>query len=625
MGEQGLLQCLRNSLLVGDGAIATYLYQQGISIGHCTEELVLSNPSLISEVHEAYYRAGARVIETHTFGANRERLTRYGLESKVTRLNREAVHIARESVGSDAYVLGVIGSICAGKVPVYDEEEYRAMYEEQAVALLHEGVDGILLETFLDLKELLLAVEAIRLLTPLPVFAQLSMMEIGRTRDAFTISEAFEKLASHGVNGVGINCRFGPVEVLRTLEKTIVPEQMILTAFPNAGRLGMSNGELHYKSMPDYFEETAGLLVDQGVRLLGGCCGTTPEHIVRIAKVLENKRPVKRKNPPRDGYQLPSNEMIVMHKRTRPNVAQQVRKKQRTIICEFDPPKDLDIMRFLQGAKKLKQAGVDAITMADNSLATARMSNLALGAILKKYDIEPLVHIACRDRNLLGQQSHLMGLHALGIDQILVITGDPTRMGDLPGAHSIYDVTSFELIRMVKQLNEGISFSGRKLKQKARFVVGAAFNPHVRKLEAAVKRLEKKIKAGADFVMTQPVYDPDGVIRVHEATKSLDIPVFIGVMPLTGYRNALFLHNEVPGIKIPESVLKRMEKTTDKESGKREGVQVAKELLEVAMEKFEGIYLITPFSNWQMTEELTRFIRKHDKEVNTQLKSHTHA
>lgn len=612
MGKPKLTERLREEILVGDGAMTTYLYQQGVSIGDCSEELVLSDPSLVASVHQAYYEAGARVIETHTFGANRERLTRYGLEGKVTRLNREAVRLAREAVGSDAYVLGSIGSICAGRVPAYDEEEYRDMYEEQATALLHAGVDGILLETFLDVKELLLAVEVIRPLTSLPLIAQVSMLEVGRTRDAYTITEAYQLLVEHGVDGVGLNCRMGPMELLRALEKTVVPDGLILTAFPNASRLGISDGELAYKSNPTYFRETAELLVEQGIHLLGGCCGTTPEHIRLLAAMLQGRTPVPRRNPsltvtePRPTLEL--------SERSKPNVVEKV-KRERTIICEFDTPKDLDIASFLRGAERLHRAGVDAITMADNSLATARMSNLALGAILKeKMGIEPLVHIACRDRNLLGQQSHLMGLHALGIDQILVITGDPTRVGDLPGASSIYDVTSFELIRMVKQLNEGISFAGRKLKQKARFVVGAAFNPHVRHLSAAVRRLEKKVEAGADFIMTQPVYDPQGIVEVAEATKHIPVPIFIGIMPLTGYRNALFLHNEVPGIKISEDVLKRMESQPDKEAGRREGLEVAKELLEVALAHFKGIYLITPFSYWQMSEELIHFIHQHDRQ-----------
>jgi homocysteine S-methyltransferase len=616
MGKPGLLERLRTSLMVGDGAMTTYLYQQGVSVGQCTEELVLSNPSLVAEVHQAYYEAGARVIETHTYGANRERLSRYGLSNKVIRINREAVKIAKDSVGDDAYVVGAIGSICAGRVPAYDEDEYRAMYEEQATALLLAGVDGILLETFLDVKEILLAVEVIRPLTDLPIIAQLSMLEVGRTRDAYTLTEAFQMLAERGVDGVGLNCRLGPMEILRALEKTVVPENVVLTAFPNAGRLGMNDGgKLTYKSTPDYFEETADLLVAQGINLLGGCCGTTPEHIRRLAQALVGKRPVKRKNPAWDVILQETVESITVRQRVKTTVVDKAREG-RVVICEFDPPKDLDISGFLLGAERLHRAGVDAITMADNSLATARMSNMALGAILKdRYGIEPLLHVACRDRNLIGQQSHLMGLWALGIDQILVITGDPTRMGDLPGASSIYDVTSIELIRMVKQLNEGISFSGKILKQKARFVVGAAFNPHVRKPDAAVKRLEKKVEAGADFIMTQPVYDEQGILDVYEMTKGIDIPVFIGIMPLTSYRNALFLHHEVPGIKIPEEALKRMEaKQNDKEAGRQEGVRMAKELLEVALEKFAGIYLITPFSYWQMTEELTRFIHQKDRE-----------
>ncbi|MRG29112.1 bifunctional homocysteine S-methyltransferase/methylenetetrahydrofolate reductase [Laceyella tengchongensis] len=612
MGKPNLIERLRSELLVGDGAMTTYLYQQGVSIGDCTEELVLSDPKLVAGVHQAYYEAGARVIETHTYGANRERLTRYGLEGKVTRLNREAVRLARESVGDDAYILGSIGSICAGRVPAYDEEEYRDMYEEQATALLHAGVDGILLETFLDVKEMLLAVEVIRPLTKLPLLAQFSMLEVGRTRDAFSISTAFQLLAERGVDGVGLNCRLGPMELLRGLEKTVVPEQLVITAFPNASRLGITDGELAYKSNPAYFEQTAELLVEQGVSLLGGCCGTTPEHIRLLAQSLKGRKPVPRRNPQNRETAQPV--AVEITERVKPTVVEKVRHK-RTIVCEFDTPKDLDISAFLHGASRLHQAGVDAITMADNSLATARMSNLALGAILKeKMGIEPLVHVACRDRNLLGQQSHLMGLHALGIDQILVITGDPTRMGDLPGASSIYDVTSFELIRMVKQLNEGISFAGRQLKQKARFVVGAAFNPHVRQLDAAVRRLEKKVEAGADFIMTQPVYDAQGIIDVHEATKHIPIPIFIGIMPLTGYRNALFLHNEVPGIKISPEVLKRMEQQPDKAAGRREGVAVAKELLEVALSRFNGIYLITPFSYWQMSEELIRFIHQYDSQ-----------
>lgn len=612
MKKKTLKEFVSDSILVGDGAMATYLFQQGVPLGQCNEELVLSNPTVVAEVHESYYKAGARLIETNTYGANRERLTHYGLENKVTRINREAVHIARSSVGQDAYVVGTIGSICAGRVLSFDEEEYQDLYEEQATALLHAGVDALMLETFLDLKEALVAVKAIRPLTDLPIMVHLSMIEMERTRDSFSLTEAFQRLHEYKVDGIGINCRLGPIEILRNLERTVIPDDLIISAFPNAGRLGIQDGELQYKSSPSYFGETARLLVEQGVRVIGGCCGTTPAHIQQIASALADVKLVERVNP------KPQQVMVVTpdeYKREQPTIVDKVNRNQRTIICEFDPPKDLDISRFLTGVHYLHQAGVDTITMADNALATARMSNLALGAILKsQFGIDPLIHIACRDRNLLGQQSHLMGLHALGIDQILVITGDPTRVGNLPGASSVYDVNSFELIHMVKQLNEGVSFSGKLLKQKARFLVGTAFNPHVQKLDVAVQRLKKKIKMGADYVMTQPIYDEQGFIDIYEATKDLGIPIFVGIMPLTGYRNAMFLHNEVPGIKIPKHVLQRMEKIVDPVVGRKEGVEIAKELLDVAIEKFPGIYLITPFSHWQMSEELTRYIRTKEGE-----------
>lgn len=288
-------------------------------------------------------------------------------------------------------------------------------------------------------------------------------------------------------------------------------------------------------------------------------------------------------------------------------------KRERTIICEFDTPRDLNIQPFLEGAKRLHRAGVDAITMADNSLASSRVSNLALGAILKKqFSIEPLVHIACRDRNLLGQQSHLMGLHALGIHQILVITGDPPKMGDLPESSPVFDLTSFELIRKVQDLNNGQSFSGKTLNQRASFVVGSAFNPNVRRIESAVRRLEKKIEAGADFVMTQPIYSPEGIERLHEALKHLPIPVFVGIMPIISMKNALFLHHEVPGIKIANHIIERIANGKNREEEREIGIQITKELLDVACEKFNGIYLITPFDFWEMTESLTHYIRKKD-------------
>ncbi|MFC4077571.1 bifunctional homocysteine S-methyltransferase/methylenetetrahydrofolate reductase [Salinithrix halophila] len=606
-----LRSVLSRSILVGDGAMSTYLYQQGIPVGVSAEELCLSRPDWIEEVHRRYYESGARVIETNTYGANRERLARYGMEGKLTRINREAVHIARRGAGADAYVVGAVGSINAGRVPNYDRAEYRDMYEEQTTALLYAGVEGIVLETFLDLEELLLALETIRPLTDAPIFCNVAMIEVGRTRDGHLLSEAFRELKKAGADGVGLNCRLGPLELERALDNTVVPEEVWLSVFPNAGRLGHTDGEFHYKSTPDYFGERALSLRKQGVNLIGGCCGTTPAHIERVARSLEGLEPLPRVNPEQPSEPEPG-PRARLQVRSRPTVVEKV-KKETTVIIEFDSPKDLDISEYLIGAEELNRAGADAITLADNSMATTRMSNMALGSIMKhQTGAEPLVHITCRDRNLIGQQSHLMGLHALGIDQILVVTGDPTRIGDLPGASSIYDVNSFDLIRMVKQLNEGISFSGKPLKQKARFVVGAAFNPNVSRMEPAIRRLEKKVEAGADFIMTQPVYDSESIRRVSEATRHIGIPVFIGIMPLTSHRNALFLHNELPGVKIPPPVMAQMEGKKGPEA-REIGVSQAKELLDEAVKHFNGIYLITPFHYWRMTAELTQYIREKER------------
>lgn len=604
--KKGLLAFLRDNLLVGDGAMATQLYKLGVPIGVCYQELCLSNPDLIRSVHEAYLAAGARLIETNSFGVNREAMERYGLEHKVTRINRAAATIAREAAGVDVFVVGSIGSIVAGRVLTQTVEQYRDQFEEQAIALLYGDVDGLMLETFLDLEELLLALEVTRPLTDLPIFAQLATLEVGRTRDGYTVSDAFRQLNQAGANIIGLNCRLGPAEMLRTLESCQVPVDTPISIFPNAGRLGLAEGQFSFKSSPEYFAASALRLRDQGVSVIGGCCGAAPEHIKAIAEALGDLPPVTRINPPIGEEERSSPSQIRV--RQTESIVELV-KRRHTVIVELDPPKDMDTGDFLRGCQELNKAGADAVTLADNSLANVRVSNLALGALMKNdYGIEPLLHIACRDRNLIGQQSNLMGLHALGIDQVLVITGDPSRFGDLPGASSVFDVNSIELIRLTKQLNEGISFSGHPMKQKANFVIGAAFNPYVRNTDVAVKRLEQKLAAGADYIMTQPVYDAGTIRQVYEMTKHLPIPVFIGIMPLTGQRNAEFLHNEVPGIKLSPECLVRMNGLRGT-AGRQEGLAIAKELIDSAVDYFNGIYLMTPFHYYEMTVELTRYVQ----------------
>ena len=596
----------------GDGAMGTYLYQLGFPVGVSYEEYNLLKPDLIEEVHRRYVDAGAEIIETNTFSAQRGKLSKYGLEHKVEQINAAGVEIARKAAGGRAYVVGAIGAIRAGRRKNVRTATIRRDFEEQIGALLAAKPDGLLLETFFDLEELSIALELIRKQSDLPVICQFAVEDTARTQDGVPLAEAFRRLKAEGADVVGFNCRSGPSALLRALGAVPPDLGIPLSVYPNAGIADYVDGQVKYKATPAYFGEYALKFAALGARLIGGCCGTTPEHIAAISKALKQYTPGGECRHAAAAEAAPARVQeaaadAIVPEKPEPTLVDLVRQRH-TIIVELDPPRDLSIDRFMQGARALKEAGADALTMADNSLAIARMSNMALGALVKeKVGIRPLAHIACRDRNLIGTQSHMMGLDALGIDHVLAVTGDPAKFGDLPGASSVYDLTSFEMIRMIKQLNEGISFSGKPLKQKARFVVGAAFNPNVRHLDKAIQRLERKIAAGADYIMTQPVYDPLLMERIADATRHLNVPIFIGIMPLASGRNAEYLHNEVPGIQLSDEVRRRMS-GLEGPAGRAEGVAIAKELLDAAMALFNGIYLITPFMFYEMTAELTAYV-----------------
>jgi len=616
--KEDLRKALGQRVLIGDGAMGTFLYQQGFPVGVSYEEYNLLKPEVIADVHRQYYEAGARLIETNTFSANREKLSKFGLEQDVRAINQSGVTLARQAVGADAYVVGAVGSIRAARRRNVTPEQLERDYREQMEALLEAGVDGLLLETFYDMEEITLALRVARQLTGLPVIGQFATDGGAMTNDGVDYQTAFEQLHAEGADVLGFNCHSGPNGIVRTLEKLRPIPGVPFSIFPNAGLPSYVDGKYTFGSKPNYFAENALKFADLGARLIGGCCGTTPEHIVAMAKALEHYVPssadraagsagsVKSASPDA-GTVAVSQPSGAAPGGAEPSLLELVQERH-TVIVEWDTPKDLDISKFMEGAKALKEAGADSITMADNALAVTRMSNLPLGILVKeKLGVRPLLHIACRDRNLIGTQSHLMGMHALGLDHTLVITGDPSRFGDLPGSSSVYDMTSFEMIRLIKQLNEGVAFSGKPLKHKSKFIVAAAFDPNVKYLEKAVQRLEKKIAAGADFIMTQPVYDAKLIENVYESTKHLNVPIFIGFMPIVSEGNATFLHNEVPGIKLSEEVRGRMAGLSG-ESGRAMGVQITKELLDVAMPRFKGIYIMTPMHFYGMSAQLTQYV-----------------
>ncbi|KMY61786.1 bifunctional homocysteine S-methyltransferase/methylenetetrahydrofolate reductase [Geobacillus stearothermophilus] len=604
----GLLDELKERILIADGAMGTLLYSHGID--RCFEELNLSNPDEIVHIHEAYIAAGADVIQTNTYGANYVKLARYGLEDEVPAINRAAVRLARQAANGRAYVLGTIGGLRTLNKSVVTLEEVKRTFREQLFVLLAEGVDGVLLETYYDLEELETVLAIARKETDLPIIAHVSLHEVGVLQDGTPLADALIRLEALGADVVGLNCRLGPYHMLRSLEEVPLPKQAFLSAYPNASLPDYRDGRLVYETNAEYFEETAKAFRDQGVRLIGGCCGTTPKHIEAMAKALADRTPVTEKTVKRRTASV-----SVQADRPAPTPLPELARTYRSVIVELDPPKQLGIDKFLAGAKALHDAGIDALTLADNSLATPRISNAAVATIIKEQlGIRPLVHITCRDRNLIGLQSHLMGLHTLGITDVLAITGDPSKIGDFPGATSVYDLSSFDLIRLIRQFNEGLSYSGKPLGQKTNFSIGAVFNPNVRHLDKAVERMEKKIQCGAHYFLTQPIYSEEKIVEVYEATKHLDTPIYIGIMPLVSARNADFLHHEVPGITLSDEIRARMAAcSVDPVQAAKEGIAIAKSLIDAAFDLFNGIYLITPFLRYDMTVELVRYI--HEKEA----------
>lgn len=605
-----LLDVLKHKVLVADGAMGTLLYSYGLE--NCHEEMNIEKPEIIKKIHSEYIQAGADVIQTNTYGANRIKLTRYGLESKVVEINEGAIDIAKQAAkNSEVFILGSIGGIRGVRKVDYTLDEILAAVREQAEVLIAGQLDGLLLETYYDVEELCETLKMLRAMTDMPIIAQVSMQEPGVLMNGMKLNEALKQLEKLGADIVGVNCRLGPYHTIQAFEQVEIPERAYLSVYPNASLLDIEEGRVVYESEVDYFARAAVELCNEGVRLIGGCCGTTPKHIEAMKKKLAHFQPVEKKEA------KPQREIII--REPEPHNFEPLHekaKRARSVIVELDTPKHLEIEQFVEGAKALYNAGADLIMMADNSLASPRVSNLAMGAILKlQYGIRTMPHITCRDRNLIGLQSHLMGLNALGLHDVLAVTGDPTKVGDFPGATSVYDVSSMELISLIKQLNEGISFSGKALRKKANFSVAAAFNPNVRVLDRAVSRLEKKIEHGADYFITQPVYSKEKIVEIHEATKHLDTPIYIGIMPLTSFKNAEFLHHEVPGIKLSDDVLERMQQVSgNKEQETKVGLEIAKELLDTATKYFNGIYLITPFMRYEITLQLLQYIQQLDEQ-----------
>ncbi|QXE89399.1 bifunctional homocysteine S-methyltransferase/methylenetetrahydrofolate reductase [Geomonas subterranea] len=618
------LERIAHGVLIGDGAIGTMLYAKGVAPEANFEHLNLVRPELVLELHREYLDAGAQVIETNTFGANCAKLSAIGLGGKVAEINRRGAQLARSAAdGKDVYVAGSMGPLGRGKSEL-SPEQIAECFRVQASALAEGGVDLLILETFSELDELLTALAAAKE-TGLPVVANLAFGEGGRLPGGTSAESAALRLAEAGADVIGANCGAGPLELLATVKRISTVCAVPIAAYPNSGFPEYIDGRYIYRTTPEYFADRAEELVAAGASLVGGCCGTTPEHIRAMAARLQaTSLPPRERVPEGGGRALPRSESIAGGEALTPSPSPGGRGElhasfldrwgtEPVITVELDPPKGLDCARVLAGSRALKEAGAHAINLAENPLARVRMGNLALASLIRReVGIEVIAHVTCRDRNLIGTQSELMGASLLGVSSILAVTGDPASLGDEAGASSVFDLNSFTLIKLLSDLNGGVNALGNPIGSGTGFTIGAAFNPNTQNMEVQVRRLVKKVANGAQFAQTQPIYD---IARFHdmmEQTAHLDIPVLPGVLPLVSGRNAEFLHNEVPGIVIPEEIRKRMAGKSGEE-GVAEGLAIAKEFIEAASAKAGGFYLIPPFGKYEIAVELVRFIRNKEE------------
>ncbi|MGB9080634.1 MAG: bifunctional homocysteine S-methyltransferase/methylenetetrahydrofolate reductase [Desulfuromonadaceae bacterium] len=604
-----ILKRLLNEVLIGDGAIGTMLYAKGVSLDSNFEHLNLVRPGLVAELAREYVAAGAQVIETNTFGANYTKLSAIGLGHKVAEINLAGARIAREATGGTALVAGSVGPLVAVKG---EERELGAgqiedSFRLQCRALAEGGVDFLLLETFTSLQQLKLAVKVARE-TGLPVSASLAFLEGGRSGDGSSVENFCQAMESVGADMIGANCGAGPLELLKVIKRLAAMTDKPISAYANSGFPEYLDGRYIYRATPDYFAAMAQDMVAAGANLVGGCCGTTPEHVAALARVITGCHPAVRSKIPvisvSEPLQAPPKSASFLDGwGNRP-----------VITVELDPPKGLDCSRIIAGCRCLKEAGADAINLAENPLARPRMGNIALGSLIQReVGIEVIVHITGRDRNLIGMQSDLMGASLLGIRSILAVTGDPATMGDHAGATSVFDLHSLTLIKLLNDMNNGVNAIGNPIGSGTGFTIGAAFNPNTGNMAVQAQRLRKKILNGARFAQSQPIYDPAILFAALEATRDCTVPFLPGIMPLVSERNAEYLNNEVPGITVPDSVRARM-KGLDKEAGAREGLAIAKEFIDATIASVGGYYLIPPFGKCELAARLIEHIQQRERE-----------
>jgi methionine synthase I (cobalamin-dependent)/5,10-methylenetetrahydrofolate reductase len=608
---------LSQRIVVADGAMGTMLYASGVFINRCFDELSLSSPDLVSGIHRDYVSAGAEILETNTFGANRVRLGGFGLADKLKAINEAGVHLARQaSSGAPAgkpFVAGAMGPLGVRIEPLGPTSfaEARAIFREQAEALVAAGVDLLILETFSDLNELREGVVAAREAAgpDLVIIAQVTIDDFARLSGGASPESFTQEMNTWPADVIGINCSVGPKTTLDAIERMVTVSEKPLSAMPNAGLPARVEGRNIYLCSPEYMAQYARRMLSAGVKVIGGCCGTTPEHIRLIRSETRSVQPQKTPRAPTiEEPEVQAQALAAVPMERKSSLGAKLARGRFVAFVEILPPRGVDASREIAGARLCAEHGIDCINVPDGPRASARMSAQVTCQLIQQHaGLEAVQHFCCRDRNLLGIQSELLGAHAAGVRNLICITGDPPRMGIYPEATAVFDVDAIGLVNIVHNLNRGLDIGGNPMGSQTSLLIGVGANPGALNLEEEIRRFEWKVEAGAEFVVTQPVFDLDLLEAFLARIAHVKIPVVCGVWPLTSFRNAEFMENELR-VPVPPAYMDRMRRAESGEKARQEGVAIAREMVERVRPMVEGVQLSAPFGRYQLAVEVAEAI-----------------